>query len=190
MAAYRVWDKDKSEANKKARDALEAAYPEDDEEEGKDAWDLSQDHIVVLRREGDAMVLVSESKSPFLIEQERLAGEARCAELLKLKGWRESSPLWLKLLELCPRARASWLYASYNDREAGCANPVFFRVGINPDIHSDYQSTISWGLNEGEITVERWIRGKGNTKPTFPRTEAGIEAAYLSAQEHINKEAK
>jgi hypothetical protein len=128
MALYRVWEKDKSEANMAARDAHELAYPESDTEEGKDAWDLSLDYTAVLRREGNKMVLVSETKSPYLLEQERLAAKAHVAETLKLTGWRESSPLWLKLAEHFPlpfelQSLTGWMYPSRNDRDAGCPNP-------------------------------------------------------------------
>lgn len=162
-------------------------YP--DEDEDADKWEIVIDHRIVLRREDDAMVLVSEWKSDRLVEQEKKMQKWQ-------EKWDEDSRTWqandVRYVWLAGklggiseiRKRTHIWIPSQNDREEGDTNPAYFSVGIG-ESGAEKTARIDWGVRNGEIRVEMWERGKGGVeKKEFPR-ENGIEDAWKAAMDHI-----
>lgn len=180
-------------------------YPDDDEEEGKDAWDFLVDEVIKVRLETDHLVLLDHWKSEYFLERERKREEWAQKDRLQKRGWRDDNDLFVDLCRHLggpdvPRGDipealggcVGWLYPSQHDRIKGEPNPAFFRVSrrrYDPDLKSNYNATLLWGVLEGTVKVELWIRGKGDVeKPVFPATSEGIIAAWDRAGEHLDSE--
>jgi len=189
--------KGKSEEVAAAKAALEAhsaKYP--DESEDVDKWSRVVDRIVRLRREGGALVLVSEWKSEHLMKQERRQEEYAQEDRARRLGWIDADSLLSFLGGVVGpdklRGLTGFMYPSGVMREDGDKNPAYFRISAekhDPEKERNHWATIGWGVVEGEITVELSVRGKGTVgKPEFPRTSDGVVEAWIAAQRHLASE--
>lgn len=157
--------------------------PEDDPEN----WERITDRRIKLGVEDGQFVILEDWKSDWQLEQERRQEEYRAADLLRRKTWQEDDALLQHLAASQKNLQTGFMYPSAVNRWDGDKNPVYFRVSVRPDAESaDSTATLQWGVVEGPVVVELWVRGKGTVKkPEFPRSVTGIQAAWDAAQTHI-----
>lgn len=161
-----------------ARDeAYSARFKEiDHDDEAK--WKRVVDHTIVLRRDGDKMVVVEEQKSEHLVERERRQAEWEAEWTRKRRHWQATDPIYLALLAQNRVRGHHYIRPSLVQREAGETNEAFFEITI--DKAEDVEWKLSWGVSSGPIALMRWTRGVGErTEATYPREEFDLDAVLL-----------
>jgi hypothetical protein len=177
-------------------DALYAAYPDEDEDEDK--WDSIPEHQVTLRRKSNGLLVVEEEwKSDYILEDERKREEYRAKSKAERKAWLEADPLYAVLGEDLDDIQplTGFLIPSHNARIKGDPNPCYITISgrvFDPDKSYNHTVTVKWGVEDGPVIVEKWVRGQGNLKdqPTYPRTPDGIRAAWAAGQAHLAAEGR
>lgn len=179
-----------------AKRSFEMQYPElnedtEDREPGAPSpWDLVDQQRIILRREegSTSVTLVEHWRSPRVIAAEVRYAEWSAKRKLEEAAWIAESELAQHLLALAPDARIGFMTPSMMSRWEGEPNEHFFSVYL-PWKTDSRSSSVQWGLAEGEVKLERWTYGKGNTAEMFPRTMAGLDAALAQAREHAGSAA-
>jgi hypothetical protein len=176
-----------------AIDAHEARYP--DHEDEPDLWNKVVDHSIKFRNDGGTLVLVEEWKSDHLLAREKHGQEWREKAKAQRQEWKAKDPLLQALGEITDLdGLVGFMYPSQVMKWDGDKNPAYFTVSAakyDSDNPRNHTATLKWGVVEGPLAVELWVRGKGNTsKPEFPRTVEGLQQAWAAAQDHLTSEAR
>ena len=159
-----------------------------DLDEDDHLWGHVDDHILKLRVEDSKLVLANEWKSDHKVEQDRLQEKYQEESLQQRRGWMEADALLQLLKSEVGDIKTGFMYPSLVNRWEGEPNPAFFQVPATKDYDKNHQATLQWGVQEGEVTVDLWVRGKGSVdKPVFPRTPEGIRAAWETGQTHLSQ---
>lgn len=165
-------------------------YNMDDEpDEDPERWEQVVDRRVTLRIEGGEFVLAEDWKSDWQLEQERLRQEYRERDRAQRQKWLDEDELFQHLVGAHGRSNLSvgYSYPSMVMRWDGDPNPAYLRISLR-DSEEDASRTaaLQWGVTDGPIQIEMWVRGRGNVKkPEFPRSLEGIQAAWDAAHAHI-----
>lgn len=195
LKAVKAGDEEAKKAAALEGSALDEKYP--DETEDAHRWGLVVDHRLVFRLADGKLTLVEEWKSEHKLEGDRRWEEYDQKSKEERRGWVSEDPLCAVLAEKLGgidvlRGQTGFLYPSQNMKENGDKNPSYFQVSgrkYNPEVERNHSTTIGWGVVEGPVTVEIWVRGKGNvSKPEFPRTPEGIIQAWEASQAHLAAE--
>lgn len=181
------------EAVAAAEAAAEAYWDEfnmdDEPEDDPESWELTTNRRITLRAEGGEFVLVEDWKSDWQLEQERLRKEYRERDRAKRKAWLDDNELFQHLVTEHGRANlsVSFSYPSMVMRWDGDPNPAYLWVSLrDSDTDAKRTATIKWGVVDGPVNAELWVKGKGNiSKPEFQRSPEGIQAAWEAASTHI-----
>ena len=173
----------------KARlDAHYEFYPDDHEEE-VEKWERVANRRIQLKVVDGEFAVVEDWKSDWQLERDRKYEESRKKSLERSAKWLAEDTFYQHLVDTVERDAftLSYSHQSLVSRWKGDANEVYFRATLQQgDINADHSSTLIWGHNDGKIKTELWVRGKGNIKsPEFPRSLAGMTAAWATAQKHM-----
>ncbi len=184
--------KAKIQKDEEAEKIAQAAYDvhkakfTDEDDENPDSWDKVVDWTIVLKREGDHMILVSSDKSQHRIDREKRNAEWNAKDVAERKAYADNDPLIALLMQDKCVTKVGYMGVSLNDKWGGEPNPWFFTINVEEDYNKNHQAKLVWGVISGDVKVEMWVRGKGDiAKPTFPRTPEGIMEAWEAAQQHI-----
>lgn len=120
-------------------------------------------------------------------EANRIATERRHAQWAE---WKANDPCFTALAaSVEPVPKVGWTYPSAMEGWKGEPNKAFFRVECPVDIHHDRQATLSWGVDEGEVKLTLWVRGKGDVaEMKFDRTAEGVLEAWWLGWKHCMRE--
>lgn len=163
-----------------ARDAAYNARFKEIDSDDTTKWKRVVDHTILLRRDGDRMVVVEEQKSDHLLERQRRQAEWQAEWSRKRKHWQATDPIYLALHAAGRVIEHYYVCPSVNDREAGETNEAFFEITV--DKTDDVQVKLRWGVSSGPIALKRWIRGAGEREEaTFPREGFDLAAVLARA---------
>ncbi|MBX2803951.1 MAG: hypothetical protein KTR31_40115 [Myxococcales bacterium] len=145
-------------------------------------------HRRVFRIEDGQVTLTEEWISEELLAERRQRAADEAAEEEQRRAWMQR-PLYRALEAHAPTGRgATWFsYPSTKQREEGETNPVFIEVSARPyERDRNLTGTLRWGVDEGHVVATRSRQEpRSSEKRTFPRTAAGVRAAWDWLQEHL-----
>ena len=183
------------EASQEVIDAAEAAqekheefYGEEDPDEDLDEWEQVVNRRIRLTIEDGEFVVAEDWKSEWQQEKARRYEEYQAKSNAERQQWRDNDALYQHLLRQRD-VHCGYMYPSQHDRWKGDTNPAYFRITVRDEEETTTRTaTVQWGVANGDVTLELWVRGKGNTNgPSFPRTPEGVDDAWAAAMGHVTE---
>jgi len=143
---------------------------------------------IVLFRDGDVMRVGSEWSSERRTKRLAESEAASKAHQEKFLNGRDNAPfyVWLRA-QKAEGIKSDPAYASHypsqNDVTNGDVNWLYpgLRFEKEGAPRKATTATVKWGIDAGDIYVNVWTYGIGDTKTTFERSQEGLEAAYAFA---------
>jgi len=178
------------------RAAYEKMVEEDpDPDEDPEQFEFVVGERITLTREGNVLTVIERWKSEKKAEAERKAAEAEAARKAERQRCLQEDALYAALGEgVDLKGLNGFMIPSYNARHIeGDPNPLYITVRgrpFDPDKSYNHTTQLTWGVVDGPVKLELWVRGKGNQKPEpeFPRTPEGIREAWRVGQAHLAAE--
>lgn len=155
-------------------------------------WRREADVRTVLERRGRVVLIAEQWLSERRKEANRKRAEWTAMDNARKKEWQANDPLWAelhRLLENDPDLRVGsywWVHPSRNDIDGGEKNPAFFYPYIDAkDPNIDRRAQLKWGVIEGSLSAELWLRGRGSSSEKFERSPDGVQRAIEAVRQHL-----